>query len=642
MSRRVTKLCVLGLTVALVAGIPLPARAADVHGADAAIAVAEEKNLVDVNGLVKLNDGNWYYMENGQLSDRTNGTLQPAGDDWMYVGQYRVDTTYTGFCENEAGNWYVRDGEVQFSYTGVMDEYNNGKYQCYYVTDGRVDTDVNGLRYVAEDGNWYLFQDGKLSSASRTLAEYNGSWWYIGSGSKVDFSYTGACENEAGTWYVKNGQVDFGYNGVLEGVDTRYGNRPYKYYFVNGKTDDTIHGVYQTFVNGVPGWYGFYKGELATTVWDGSANILPNEYGWWYVDGSTGQVNFNRNGLAYLKGEDGIWHQWYMRGGQIDFSYQGLYQNGSSTGENRYWIVNGCVDEQCTGVYYLNLGDRSGWYGFVEGQGISYTILPNPDNGTWWHVDTKGQIDFSYSGIDRFRNHAYETGEYSWYVRNGQVDFGFSGIVNGYETGMYALVQDGRVMKEVNGIAWLNINGEQAWWQVTKGWVDTSYDPNDRGTLEFYDGSWWYVKNHKVDFSYTGFVEYAGATWYVRDGRYSYETTGFVMPDMDGSYYVTNGRFDRQYCDVVYDRINGEDAWWLVQNGRCSNRRNGGTDAAPEQYGANGNGLWACRNGKVDFDLSGTFEQTESYAVEENQAVQIHYEYQVSGGKVTGVQASVL
>ena len=35
-------------------------------------------------------------------------------------------------------------------------------------------------------------------------------------------------------------------------------------------------------------------------------------------------------------------------------------------------------------VYYLNLVGIEGWYGFLEGQQITYTLLPNPDDGSWW------------------------------------------------------------------------------------------------------------------------------------------------------------------------------------------------------------------------------------------------------------------
>ena len=64
-----------------------------------------------LDGMQQLNDGNWYYMEHGKVSDKANGTLQPVGDEWLYVGRYRVDNSYTGLCANEAGTWYVAKGK---------------------------------------------------------------------------------------------------------------------------------------------------------------------------------------------------------------------------------------------------------------------------------------------------------------------------------------------------------------------------------------------------------------------------------------------------------------------------------------------------------------------------------------------------
>ena len=64
-----------------------------------------------LHGMQQLNDGNWYYMEHGKVSDKANGTLQPVGDEWLYVGRYRVDNSYTGLCANEAGPGMLRKGK---------------------------------------------------------------------------------------------------------------------------------------------------------------------------------------------------------------------------------------------------------------------------------------------------------------------------------------------------------------------------------------------------------------------------------------------------------------------------------------------------------------------------------------------------
>lgn len=650
MKKRFAKAVALVVAAALTAGAPVSVMAAEEQSETVAVQDVSAPELpqgtdpMTLHGMQQLNDGNWYYMEHGKVSDKANGTLQPVGDEWLYVGRYRVDNSYTGLCANEAGTWYVAKGKVQFDHTGVVSQRENDRTNWYYVTDGKVDTGVNGLCYVSINGTegWYNFKDGMVTGAYHQLVEYNGSWWYIGEDAEVDFSYTGVCQNSAGTWYVKNGQVDFGFSGVLEGKSENF-HKPYKYYFVNGKTYERVHGVYYTTVNGVSGWYGFYKGELATTAPSEVANLMPNEAGWWCIDMLTGQVDFSKNGFKSVRDENGTGHLWYVRDGQVDFSLNGayIYPDHVIPAEKYCWLVGGQIDKTCSGVYYMNLDGIEGWYGFLEGQQITYTLLPNPDDGSWWYVSTNGQIDFSRTGIVRARDHYYHLAEDAWYVRNGQVDFSYTGLVYGDEK--CYLVQDGRVQKENNGLAYLTLNGETAWWQVTDGCICTGKDKKyDEETLVYYDGSWWYVKNHKVDFSYNGFVDYKDTLWYVKNGRYSYETTGFVMADGYSCYYVTNGRFDNSYEDVVYGSIDGETAWWMINNGRCAYWKMEETHTEPDSFAANTNGLWACNDGRVNFDLNGPYTSTVPYNVEKNQRVMIQYHYQMENGQVTGLQVEVV
>ena len=55
------------------------------------------------------------------------------------------------------------------------------------MTDGKVDTGVNGLCHVSINGaeGWYNFKDGMVTGAYHQLVEYNGSWWYIGEDAEV-------------------------------------------------------------------------------------------------------------------------------------------------------------------------------------------------------------------------------------------------------------------------------------------------------------------------------------------------------------------------------------------------------------------------------------------------------------------------
>ena len=247
MKKRMTKVLALGMMAAMLTSAPLSAMAAEAAPADAAAtaeiqpadaaATAEPQpemamqaaegeaaataltNGVDpmtLDGLVQLNDGNWYYMEDGRLSSNASKTVKPACGSWWYVSGWKIDFSFTGFGKNGDDLWYVKDGQVQFGYTGVArgtDQYGNTS--TYYVTNGRVDKSFRGLAYGIYNGEegWINFCDGKPKYSYESLVEYNGAWWKM-SGYMIDFDYTGAASNESGTWYVRNGQVDFSYTGL--------------------------------------------------------------------------------------------------------------------------------------------------------------------------------------------------------------------------------------------------------------------------------------------------------------------------------------------------------------------------------------------------------------------------------------------
>ena len=155
----------------------------------AVMALSNGYNPMDLNGLVQLNDGNWYYMENGEVSDNADGTVKPAGGSWWYVRNYKIDFSYNGFGTNGDQKWYVESGQVQFGYTGIASGYNKyGTKETYYVTNGRVDKDFTGICYGTIDGvdGWYNFREGCLGYGW-DVVEYNGAWWYVGDNSRIDF-----------------------------------------------------------------------------------------------------------------------------------------------------------------------------------------------------------------------------------------------------------------------------------------------------------------------------------------------------------------------------------------------------------------------------------------------------------------------
>ena len=654
-----TKVLALGMMAAMLISAPLSAMAAEAAPADAAAtaetqpemamqaaegeaAVTALTNGVDpmtLDGLVQLNDGNWYYMEDGRLSSNASKTVKPACGSWWYVSGWKIDFSFTGFGKNGDDLWYVKDGQVQFGYTGVATGSNQyGNTSTYYVTNGRVDKSFCGLAYGSYNGEegWINFCDGKPKYSYESLMEYNGAWWKM-SGYMIDFDYTGAASNEAGTWYVRNGQVDFGYTGVIEG---KSGSRSYQYYFINGKANENLTGVFYTTVNGAEGWYGFYKGELATSddYYEAPGRVLSNASGWWYINPKTGLVDFNYNGLGITEDDD-WYHYWYVENGQINFNFNGLYNYHTRYyGDVLCYITNGQVDPNVNGVYQLTVNGKTNWYGFVQGMQTEDEVLMNPYDGSWWYTGDDGLVDFSYTGIaERYDQNG--DGFDRWYVRNGQVDFSSNGWVK--INNHYVYVRNGMLQNDLNGLVQATIDGKDGWWEVDEGMI--LYYTNYYYTLSYYGGSWWAVYNSQVDFSYTGFVEHDGTSWYVENGRVNFDKTGFVKTEEADTYaYVQNGQYNRTFHGAIYAELNGKNSWWQVKDGNCVHSANAAWNGRPDSFAANENGLWAIVNGEVAFDVTGEYSYGTYYSVSGEDSIYVSYIYQVENGLVTSMQATVL
>lgn len=92
MKKRFAKAVALVVAAALTAGAPVSVMAAEEQSETVAVQDVSAPELpqgtdpMTLHGMQQLNDGNWYYMEHGKVSDKANGTLQPVGDEWLYVG----------------------------------------------------------------------------------------------------------------------------------------------------------------------------------------------------------------------------------------------------------------------------------------------------------------------------------------------------------------------------------------------------------------------------------------------------------------------------------------------------------------------------------------------------------------------------
>ena len=166
---------------------------------------------------------------------------------------------------------------------------------------------LDGLA-MAEDGNWYLYQNGVVTSGYNGLAANEYGWFKVTNG-KVDFDYTGLASNEYGWFKVTNGKVDFDYTGLAA-------NENGWFKVTNGKVDFDYTGL----ASNENGWFMVVGGKVDF----GYTGLASNENGWFMVIG--GKVNFDYNGLAANE------YGWFkVTNGKVDFGYTGQASNEYGT-----------------------------------------------------------------------------------------------------------------------------------------------------------------------------------------------------------------------------------------------------------------------------------------------------------------------
>ena len=233
-----------------------------------------------------------------------------------YVKNGEVDFSYTGLGFNDAGCWRIVDGAVDFGCTSVVDS----EYGWWYVRDGHVDYSYTGI--APNEYGWWRIVNGQVDFTCNSVECNDYGWFYLRNG-QVDFSYTGLGFNDAGCWRIVNGAVDFGCTGV---VDSEYG----WWYVRNGQVDYSYTGI----APNEYGWWRIVNGQV-----DFNCNSVEcNDAGWFCIRG--GKVDFDFNGIA--SNSSGNWCIW---GGKVNFGYDGGVKYLGST----YLVLDGeafCIDEQ--------------------------------------------------------------------------------------------------------------------------------------------------------------------------------------------------------------------------------------------------------------------------------------------------------
>ena len=282
------------------------------------------------NGLLKSDDGNWYYYVDDAVDTSKTGLVQ-NNDAWWYVEGGKLQSDYKGFVENGAGKWYVVNGKINTDFTGLGKDGDD--WLC--VRAGKADSSYTGL-VKNSDYFWYV-KDGKLDTSYLGTVTNDGGTWFIING-KLDTSVTGIKSDKTDFWYVKGGKVDTAFEGVVEQGGSWW-------YIKDGKVAKDYKGL---FTNAAGTWY------VAAGKIDTSYTGLGQDGDDW-VCVRAGKVDRTYTGLVQ---SSGIW--WYVSDGVLDTSYTGIQTNDGGS----WLVVRGKLNTDYTGEYTVD----STTYNIVNGK----------------------------------------------------------------------------------------------------------------------------------------------------------------------------------------------------------------------------------------------------------------------------------
>ena len=240
---------------------------------------------------------------------------------------------YRRLMQDSAGKYYYYvDYKLDTEYEGVIIS-DYGTY--YYIKDGTVATDINGLHFVTE-GYKVRMSDEKV---------FSNTFFFFRNG-RVDEEFEGLTEYDGAKFYVKDGEVVTNMNGL---------------YLVSG-TDDTTTTDDK--------FYFFSQGQIQSE-YKGLA-LYDNE--WFYLE--NGYLDTNTNGIVEHDGGKFI-----VAVGRIAKEANGLWQDPKDG--KWYFASNGQIQTQHTGVagydgklFYVIKGELATDYkGTIKYNGVADEVI---------------------------------------------------------------------------------------------------------------------------------------------------------------------------------------------------------------------------------------------------------------------------
>ena len=239
-------------------------------------------------------DSKDFNPDSGNQTDISNGLIDAGGGNWYLYENGNVNTSYCGLYNDEnLGCWLVLNGKVAFDYN---DAYNDATYGWWKVADGKVDFGFIGNYESSIYGGVWYFENGQLIGPANDepdishdtgFADGGDGNWYLYDNGKIAKDFSGLYNDAAfGWWLVLDGRVAFEYDDI-------YGDAT----------------------------YGWWKVSWGRVDFDFSDLYGSSRYGWWLI--TNGAVDFGYSDV-YNSPSYGYWK---VEQGQVDFGFNGVYNS---------------------------------------------------------------------------------------------------------------------------------------------------------------------------------------------------------------------------------------------------------------------------------------------------------------------------
>ena len=159
-----------------------------------------------VEGTVDGQTGLWYVSGGSVLSDYSGVTAYTDSGMLYAVDHGRVDPDFTGFSRSARGWWYVEKGLVDREKTGLIPGTLNGEVALWYVADGQVQLSFSGLAEIEPGERWYV-RYGRAEPALTGVVRIGDDAWYCREGKVVPVGRM-AFSDESGDWIVTDGRAE--------------------------------------------------------------------------------------------------------------------------------------------------------------------------------------------------------------------------------------------------------------------------------------------------------------------------------------------------------------------------------------------------------------------------------------------------